>query len=168
MKRRTGRQCALRLLLPAVVGTVLVPDAGWAEGDPKRGKREFLRCATCHAAEPNVHKEGPSLATVHGRAAASVEGFWRYSEALRRADVVWTDDTPGRVAARPEGSGSGQHDDHTRHRGRTGASRSDRLSQGAGRSESGRRRHPGGNKEPDPVTASQLTGDGSEAVRHDA
>lgn len=92
MKRRTGRQYTLRLMLP-VVGTILVPSTGWAGGDPQPGKREFLRCATCHAAEPAVHKNGPSLATVYGRAAASVEGFGRYSDALRRADVVWTDET---------------------------------------------------------------------------
>lgn len=80
------------LLLPLVVGTIVVPGTARADGDPQRGKREFLRCATCHAAEPNVHKNGPSLATVYGRAVASVEGFGRYSNALKRAGVVWTEE----------------------------------------------------------------------------
>lgn len=83
----------MRLLLPVVLGTIVAPVTGWADGDPQRGKREFLRCVTCHAAEPNMHKDGPSLATVYGRAAASVEGFTRYSDALKQADVVWTNET---------------------------------------------------------------------------
>lgn len=93
MRQRTTRLCTLRLVLPLVVATAVVPGTARADGDPQRGKREFLRCATCHAAEPNVHKNGPSLAAVYGRAAASVEGFGRYSNALKRAGVVWTDET---------------------------------------------------------------------------
>ncbi|HEY9567844.1 MAG TPA: c-type cytochrome [Thalassobaculum sp.] len=69
-----------------------MPAAGRAEGDSRRGKREYLRCATCHAAAPAEHRNGPSLATVYGRAAGTVEGFGRYSDALKRAGVVWTEE----------------------------------------------------------------------------
>lgn len=69
-----------------------MPETGRAEGDSRRGKREFLRCATCHAAEPAEHRNGPSLANVYGRAAGTVEGFGRYSDALKRAGVVWTEE----------------------------------------------------------------------------
>jgi cytochrome c len=58
----------------------------------ERGRREFLRCAICHAAAPNVHKSGPSLAAVYGRKAGTLESFTRYSDALKEADVVWTDE----------------------------------------------------------------------------
>lgn len=82
-----------RLVLPVVLGMLAAPAAGWAAGDPLRGKREFLRCAICHAAEPNVHKAGPSLATIYGRAAGTVESFTDYSEALRNADITWSEKT---------------------------------------------------------------------------
>jgi cytochrome c len=82
-----------QLVLPMVLGTLVAPATGWAAGDPVRGKREFLRCAICHAAEPNVRKAGPSLATVYGRAAGTVESFTDYSDALRNAGITWTEET---------------------------------------------------------------------------
>lgn len=92
MKQRTTNQPALRLLPLVIAGAILMPATGRAEGDSRRGKREFLRCATCHAAESAEHRNGPSLATVYGRAAGTVEGFGRYSDALKRAGVVWTEE----------------------------------------------------------------------------
>lgn len=87
-------ECALTKLLAFIVlGTLVSPAAGSAAGDPVRGKREFLRCAICHAAEANVHKAGPSLAAIYGRAAGTVESFTAYSEALSRAGIVWTEET---------------------------------------------------------------------------
>ena len=81
------------LLLPLVVGRIVVPGTARATEVPQDSKRELRRCATCHATEPNVHKCRPSPATLYGRAAASVKGFGRYSNALRRAGVVRTRET---------------------------------------------------------------------------
>lgn len=81
-----------RLVLSGALCALVAPSAGWAAGDPTRGKKEFLRCAICHTAAPNVHKAGPSLATIYGRAAGTVESFTNYSEALRDADIKWTED----------------------------------------------------------------------------
>src|SRR3546814_18685219 len=81
------------LLVFIVLATLASPASAWAAGDPVRGKREFLRCAISHSADANVHKAGPSLATIYGRAAGTVERFTDYSEALRRAGIVWIEET---------------------------------------------------------------------------
>jgi cytochrome c len=60
-----------------------------AAGDPERGARAFRACVACHVVEPGQHLTGPSLAGIFGRKAGSVEGFARYSEALRSSAVVW-------------------------------------------------------------------------------
>lgn len=72
---------------------LLAPDTALAGGDPARGKRAFLQCVMCHSAVPGGHKSGPSLARIWGRKAATVEGFWDYSEALKQADIVWNAET---------------------------------------------------------------------------
>ena len=82
-----------QLLALIVLGTLASPATGSAAGDPARGKREFLRCAICRSAEANVHKVGPSLATIYGRTAGTVESFTAYSEALSGAGIVWTKET---------------------------------------------------------------------------
>jgi cytochrome c len=64
-----------------------------AAGDPEVGAQAFRACAACHTLEPGVHRTGPSLAGVFGRKAGTAEGFHRYSEALKSADLVWREDT---------------------------------------------------------------------------
>ncbi|MBI3456641.1 MAG: c-type cytochrome [Candidatus Rokubacteria bacterium] len=62
-------------------------------GDPHRGAEAFRQCAACHAVEPGQHLTGPSLARIWGRKLGTVEGFARYSDALRKTDLVWTAET---------------------------------------------------------------------------
>src|SRR5258706_9132330 len=62
-------------------------------GDPTRGSRLFGQCAACHSVVPGEHMTGPSLAKIWERKAGRVDGFSRYSEALKRADVVWSEAT---------------------------------------------------------------------------
>ena len=73
-----------------------------AAGDPARGARVFGQCAACHSVRPAEHLTGPSLARVWGRKAGTEEGFRRYSEALKRFDVVWNDATLDKWLANPE------------------------------------------------------------------
>jgi cytochrome c len=49
----------------------------------------FRACTACHTLEPGLHRTGPSLAGVFGREAGTAEGFSRYSDALKSADLVW-------------------------------------------------------------------------------
>ncbi|MEW5707487.1 MAG: cytochrome c family protein [Pseudomonadota bacterium] len=76
----------------ALLGTAVPADAD-AAGDPARGAQAFRACAACHSIEPGQHLTGPSLADVFGRKAATVEGFQRYSKALKDSGVVWDEKT---------------------------------------------------------------------------
>lgn len=64
-----------------------------AAGDVKRGASAFRACVACHSIEPGMHRTGPSLAGLWGRAAGSLEGFTRYSNALKRSGIVWDERT---------------------------------------------------------------------------
>ncbi len=83
MRHRAGKP------LIGAIGLGLAAGAFAAPGDAERGARAFRACAACHTVVPAQQLTGPSLAAIFGRKAASVEGFARYSEALRRSDVVW-------------------------------------------------------------------------------
>ena len=71
-------------------------------GDVARGAVAFQQCVACHSVEPGVHLTGPSLARIWGRRAASVEGFTRYSEPLRKSGLVWDGGTLDRWLSDPQ------------------------------------------------------------------
>lgn len=81
------------VLLWIAVMSLLIARNAHADGDPQRGAQQFRQCAACHSMAPGEHLTGPSLAGVVGRAAASVEGFGRYSQALQESEIVWTEET---------------------------------------------------------------------------
>jgi cytochrome c len=62
-----------------------------AAGDPARGEKVFAACAACHSLEPGRHMTGPSLSGVWGRKAGTLSTFSRYSDALKRSDLVWNE-----------------------------------------------------------------------------
>lgn len=64
-----------------------------AAGNPERGAELYRVCAGCHSLEPGRHRAGPSLARIFGREAGTVEGFLRYSDALKQSKVVWNEET---------------------------------------------------------------------------
>ena len=69
-----------------------VVDAAPLAGDPAHGKAVFAsRCGLCHSAGPDEGEagQGPPLAGVVGRPAASAPGF-DYTAALKKAHLVWT------------------------------------------------------------------------------
>lgn len=45
---------------------------------------------------------GPSLAGIWGKKAGTVEGFKRYSDAVKRADIIWSEETLDRWLADPK------------------------------------------------------------------
>ena len=64
----------------------------WAAAVPAHAQEppEFARCAACHARNSTSPTVGPDLAGVFGRKAASRNDF-RYSPALTRSGVMWTE-----------------------------------------------------------------------------
>ncbi len=89
-------------IVAVVLMTVTAGPAG-AAGDSDRGKQEFRRCASCHSAEPDVHKTGPSLAAIWGRKAGTIQAFVRYSKALKQSQVIWDRDTLDAWLCDPQG-----------------------------------------------------------------
>jgi cytochrome c len=57
--------------------------------DAEHGKVLFAPCAACHTDRPDAL--GPDLKGVYGRKSAAIEDF-RYSNAMKRANLVWDDD----------------------------------------------------------------------------
>ena len=59
-----------------------------ADCDVDAGRKQFAKCAACHATDAGIHGAGPSLAGIMGRTAGSQPGFL-FTEALEQADIVW-------------------------------------------------------------------------------
>ena len=59
-----------------------------AQATPGGRPPAFALCQSCHSTEPGRNGIGPSLASMVGRKAATVEGF-SYSPALRAANLTW-------------------------------------------------------------------------------
>jgi cytochrome c len=57
--------------------------------DADHGKELYQTCAACHTERPDAL--GPSLKGVVGRKSAALEDF-RYSNPMKRANLVWDDD----------------------------------------------------------------------------
>src|SRR5713101_1838719 len=58
--------------------------------DVEHGKALYQTCAACHTERPDAL--GPSLKGVVGRKSAALEDF-RYSNAMKRADLTWDEAT---------------------------------------------------------------------------
>ena len=94
-----GRNSLLSMIAALMLGTMGQVSAA---GDPEAGAQAFGACAACHTLEPGVHRTGPSLAGVFGHKAGTAEGFHRYSNALKSADLVWREDTLSEFLADPQ------------------------------------------------------------------
>lgn len=70
---------------------VVSAPAAFAEGDPAEGKKVFRKCQACHTLD-GKNRVGPTLQGLIGRKAGAVEGF-RYSDAMKAYDVVWSAET---------------------------------------------------------------------------
>jgi cytochrome c len=62
-----------------------------------RGAEVFRACVACHTLRKDAtNRAGPTLAGIFGRRIASVPGY-RYSEAFKKLDIVWTAQTIARL-----------------------------------------------------------------------
>lgn len=97
-----------QIALPWFFSTmVALGSLAWSElalaGDPARGATVFQACAACHSTKPGQHMTGPSLAKIWQHKAGTVEGFSRYSEAMKHVNVVWNAEMLDRWLSNPEG-----------------------------------------------------------------
>lgn len=79
----------------AAIWLTVTPPAAADEADTTaaEGALTYRTCSSCHSLAPGVHLTGPSLAGLWGAKAGRVEGFGRYSAALKGADLTWDDTT---------------------------------------------------------------------------
>ena len=59
-------------------------------GDPVRGEEIYQACTDCHSLDEN--DVGPRHRGVYGRVAGSLPDY-SYSDALKHAKIVWTEET---------------------------------------------------------------------------
>jgi cytochrome c len=85
----------------ALVATLLLTGAAWADGDAGRGEARFQDCAACHKLEAGANNVGPSLNGIFTRKAGELSDF-RYSPALKRSGIVWTPETLDAFLTNPQ------------------------------------------------------------------
>ena len=81
------------------IGALAMPRPGdaLAAYHGERGAEVFRACIACHTLAPDEgNRAGPTLAGLFGRRIASLPGY-RYSEPLKRMDIVWTPETVSRL-----------------------------------------------------------------------
>jgi len=91
---------ALAGALSLAVSLAAFPAA--ADGDPEKGKKVFRRCQACHTLKEGQHRLGPSLVGIFGRKAGSVEGFNRYSPAMKDSGIVWNEENLHKYLENPK------------------------------------------------------------------
>jgi cytochrome c len=75
-----------------------------AAADADHGKVLFETCAACHSDRPDAL--GPNLKGVFGRASASLDGY-RYSNPMKRANLVWDEANLRDYISNPQGKVKG-------------------------------------------------------------
>ncbi len=88
----------MRLSGFVLVAAIAVPASAFA-ADVNHGKQLFTACAACHTEKPD--SLGPSLKGIVGRKSGSLEDF-RYSNAMKRANLTWTEDNLKEYLADPQ------------------------------------------------------------------
>ena len=73
-----------------------------ASGDAAAGEKLFKRCKACHVVDAEKHKTGPHLVNIMGRTAGTVEGYKRYSKAIKASGIVWNEETLDRYLEKPK------------------------------------------------------------------
>ena len=87
---------ALNILAVMAASSVMAADV-------EAGKTEFKKCALCHTTEAGKNKIGPSLFGIVGRKSATLDNF-NYSEAMKKFDHVWDEETLDKYLADPRGT----------------------------------------------------------------
>lgn len=83
---------AALLLAPIAMANAAAPAATAAlTGNAEAGKAAFRKCASCHQVGPSARGGfGPKLTGVIGRKAGATTDY-KYSAAMKNANIVWTE-----------------------------------------------------------------------------
>ena len=77
------------LLFGAVLFFSLFSGASVQAGDIAAGEKVFRKCSACHVVAKEQHRTGPHLVGLFGRAAATADGYKKYSKALKASGIIW-------------------------------------------------------------------------------
>ena len=91
----------LRVYAAAAAVSMLLAHGACAH-DATNGRALYAACAPCHGAAAVGTEFGPTLVGIVGRPAGARDDF-RYSRALRNANVVWDESTLDAFLADPQG-----------------------------------------------------------------
>jgi cytochrome c len=95
----------IRMRLASLAGTLFaLMIAPSHAADAEHGKALFAPCAACHT--DRADSLGPNLKGVYGRKSAALEDF-RYSNAMKRANLTWDDDNLRDYIHDPQGKVKG-------------------------------------------------------------
>ena len=72
-------------------------------GDAAKGKTLFIKCKACHNADAPKHKVGPHLVGIVGRTAGTVDGYTKYSKAIKDSGIVWDEANLDKWLTNPKG-----------------------------------------------------------------
>ncbi len=81
----------LKKLFVVAVLAAAAPSIAMAEGDVKKGEKEYKKCGICHAVGEGAAEKkmaGPHLNGIIGRAAGAIEGY-EYSKDLKESGLTW-------------------------------------------------------------------------------
>ena len=105
---RTEKPNIYQEILMKTIGAIIVSLAvilgsgsASAAGDAKKGKRVYNKCKACHALKAGKKKIGPSLHGLFGATSGSVPKF-RYSSAMKKAKIVWSEKTLDTFLLKPK------------------------------------------------------------------
>lgn len=73
-----------------------------AAADANKGKDLYQKCVACHSEQASGSDVGPNLKGVFGRKSGALDDF-RYSNAMRRAEVVWDEANLKEFITNPQG-----------------------------------------------------------------
>ena len=65
----------------------------FAAGDVAAGEKVFKKCKACHVVNKEQNRTGPHLVNLFGRPAGSLEGYKKYSKAMKSSGIVWDEET---------------------------------------------------------------------------
>ena len=102
MKRFDASRSGRHLLLVVTMTSYGASTFAFGLGDSARGARAFQACMACHSTKAGEHLTGPSLANIWQHKAGTVAGFHRYSDAMKRVELAWTEETLDKWLSSPE------------------------------------------------------------------
>jgi cytochrome c len=93
------RRCLVATAAIAFAVVTFVSSVAHADGDAARGELLYHGCEDCHSLDKN--DVGPMHRGVVGRPAGTVPGY-NYSPALKKSNIVWTEDNLDKWLTNPQ------------------------------------------------------------------